>query len=468
MLNLFQPPAGLLGDQEEAIRQQMQMQGLLGLAAGLFQAGTPSPTPVSLGGSALQGLMAGQQMASDTFTQALKSQALRQQIEEKQRDRLERQQAVERANRALYGVSPQEALSVTGQGPTREAASMIGAGGAVTGGVDQSTILRLAADPSLPKDLSDKLFKYAEQSKPRSVDLSENASLYSQSKYGTADVTKLTSQQAADVLAFARAPTIDQQIALSRLQFETGVTLPGMQPTVASQPAVAQPATQAAPATQAQQAVNLNVPADIASKPLGKNEQPIIRSAGISPKQRQQLELERPQVIGSIEYAIDQTRQMRNTVRRLLNNPNLSSAFGVAGTAQELLPRPIQAALPAANILAELDTLRNQSFVDTLAAMRQASKTGAAVGNVTEQEGKRFENLRASLENIQTADQAERALRRLDKELEESETRVLNSYQRTYGEVPTLSLREIETLETTKKGRQKQKRKPLGSILGNE
>lgn len=89
MLNLFQPPAGLLGDQEEAIRQQMQTQGLLGLAAGLFQAGTPSRTPQSLGGSALQGLMAGQQMASNTFDQALKAQVLQEQMAEMRRKRAE-------------------------------------------------------------------------------------------------------------------------------------------------------------------------------------------------------------------------------------------------------------------------------------------------------------------------------------------------------------------------------------------
>lgn len=77
---MFAPPPGLLGDQEDAVRQQMQMQGLLGLAAGLFQAGTPSRTPVSLGGSALQGLAAGQQAAQGTFDQTLKAMQLRQQM----------------------------------------------------------------------------------------------------------------------------------------------------------------------------------------------------------------------------------------------------------------------------------------------------------------------------------------------------------------------------------------------------
>lgn len=83
MLNLFAPPSGLLDQkQEELLRQQMQTQGLLGLAAGLFQAGTPSRTPQSIGGSALQGLMAGQQMAANTYDQALKAQLLKQKMDE--------------------------------------------------------------------------------------------------------------------------------------------------------------------------------------------------------------------------------------------------------------------------------------------------------------------------------------------------------------------------------------------------
>jgi hypothetical protein len=82
---MFNPPAGILGDQEDAVRRQMQMQGLLGLASGLFQAGTPSRTPVSLGNAAIQGLMAGQQLAQGTFDQTLKSMVLKQQMDEARR-----------------------------------------------------------------------------------------------------------------------------------------------------------------------------------------------------------------------------------------------------------------------------------------------------------------------------------------------------------------------------------------------
>jgi len=105
MLNMFAPPPGLLGDQEEAVRQQMQMQGLLGLAAGLFQAGTPSRTPVSLGGSALQGLAAGQQAAQGTFDQTLKAMQLRQQMADT-KEKKDREQKMREAIAGSYRMVP--------------------------------------------------------------------------------------------------------------------------------------------------------------------------------------------------------------------------------------------------------------------------------------------------------------------------------------------------------------------------
>lgn len=113
MRNMFAPPAGILGDQEEAVRQQMQMQGLLGLAAGLFQAGTPSRTPQSLGGSALQGLMAGQQMAQGTFDQTLKAMQLRQQMA----DAAEKRKREQQFREAVSGAYVERPVAGLGIGP---------------------------------------------------------------------------------------------------------------------------------------------------------------------------------------------------------------------------------------------------------------------------------------------------------------------------------------------------------------
>jgi hypothetical protein len=340
MLNLFQPPTGILGDQEEEVRKQMQMQGLLGLASGLFQAGTPSRQRQSLGGSALQGLMAGQQMAQGTFDQTLKAMQMRQQMEES-RQKAEREA---RASAALSGVQSRLLGGESDQPSGFQ-------------NLTQAQILELSATPDLPKDMRDYLLNLSKERKPRSQDISPEAALYAQSKYGTPNVAELSQEQAADVLGFMRQPSIDQRIALQRLMFETGMGVPGLgAPTVT--PSATAPSVQA----PAEPSVQMpSIPKELSGKPLGKNEVPIIQSQALSPKQKQDLELKRPETIGVVEYAIDQTRQMANTARRLLANPNLERAFGIVGMAESKIP-----GTPAANILAELDVLRNQSFVQGL------------------------------------------------------------------------------------------------------
>lgn len=171
----------------------------------------------------------------------------------------------------------------------------------------------------------------------------------------------------------------------------------------------------------------IQLPVNMAEKPLGKNEQPLINSSGISPKQKSELDLARPQTFTSIENSLNTTRQARNTIREILNDSNFNMAFGLGGETVS------KVYTPAADIRAKLDQLRNQLFVEGITALRDASKTGAGVGSVTENEGKRFENMRGSLVQFQSADQARQELQRIEKELEASEGRINNAYSRVYG-----------------------------------
>jgi hypothetical protein len=420
MLNLFAPPAGLLGDQEEQVRQQMQQQGLLGLAAGLFEAGAPSRQRQSLGGSAIRGLMAGQQAAQGTFDQTLKAMTLRQQMEEASQ-KAERER---RASAALSGVQSR----LVGGG-TNEAQNFQN--------LTYSQLLELSATPDLDKDMRNYLLKLADAKKPRSQDISPDAALYAQSKYGTPNVAELSQEQAADVLGFMRQPSIDQRIALARFGFETGGSVPGVNaPVIAPStitPSVQTPAAEPSPSAQLP-----SIPKEISGKPLGKNEVPLIQSQALSPKQKQDLELKRPTTIGAVEYAIDQTRQMRNTALRLLANPNLERAFGITGAIETKIPQS-----PAADVFVQVDLLKNQSFVQGIQAMRAANETGGAVGNVSDAEGKRFENLQAALGQVQSGSQARKELERLVKELEGTEERLKSAFERTYGKGTEFQIRPI-------------------------
>ena len=154
---------------------------------------------------------------------------------------------------------------------------------------------------------------------------------------------------------------------------------------------------------------------------------PLIESSAISPKNKEQLLIEQPKATAATEYSLNATRRIQNTVRRLLDNPNLSKAFGADGVLKSYIPDT-----EAASAAAELDTLKNQLFVQGITEMRSASQTGAAVGNVTEKEGARFENLQASLQQKKKFKDIVSELERLDKEMDTTENRISNAYNRTY------------------------------------
>ena len=154
---------------------------------------------------------------------------------------------------------------------------------------------------------------------------------------------------------------------------------------------------------------------------------PLIESSAISPKSREQLLIEQPKATAATEYALGATRTIQNSIRRLLDDPELKNAFGKDGVLLSYIP-----STAAANAAAELETLKNKLFVEGITEMRNASQTGAAVGNVTEKEGTRFENFRGSLQQKKKFKDIVSELERIDKEMDLAEKRISNAYGRTY------------------------------------
>jgi hypothetical protein len=267
--------------------------------------------------------------------------------------------------------------------------------------------------------------------------------------------SELSQDQKTQVLQFSNAPNAEKETALKieaeKQSFETGVRvpLPPGRAQMIAPPPIAPAAPQVAPvkppaAPQAKPTAgptpqevtadavkvsrNIQLSANVAGQPLKPNEVPLIQSTGITPKQKTILESERPQVFTATEFGLNQIRQTRNTIRELLADKNFDSAFGFGGETLSKIPGS-----GAADVLAKLDALKNQQFARSITAMRDASKTGAAVGNVTEQEGRRFENMQGSLGQFQSAKQARETLQRMEKELLDAENRLSNSYGRYYG-----------------------------------
>ena len=96
------------------------------------------------------------------------------------------------------------------------------------------------------------------------------------------------------------------------------------------------------------------------------------------------------------------------TVDRLLANPD-----GLNGISGLIYGRTVALTAAARAANADLGQLKNLAFVQGLTELRAASKSGAGVGNVSNREGDRFENLKASLDTTQSTSDLTSALTRL-------------------------------------------------------
>jgi hypothetical protein len=106
------PVMGLLGNED--MLQQARQQGLLGLAAGLLQAGGPSRTRTNIGQAIGSGLMAGQQMFNQAVNQQITQASAVQKLQEAQRQRQQRE-LVRQVMPELVTTERQQALTTGAQ-----------------------------------------------------------------------------------------------------------------------------------------------------------------------------------------------------------------------------------------------------------------------------------------------------------------------------------------------------------------
>lgn len=127
-------------------------------------------------------------------------------------------------------------------------------------------------------------------------------------------------------------------------------------------------------------------------------------------------------VMLSLQNAIDSTNAVANS-------PGLSNITG-----------PVMGRVPnitgqATNAQAHLDTLKAQIGVEVLNAMRAASKTGGAVGQVTEKEWPILQNQLGALQQSQTTGQFKQNLQVVQTTLRRMQDNARIAYEQTYGAV---------------------------------
>lgn len=236
------------------------------------------------------------------------------------------------------------------------------------------------------------------------------------------DMTDLTMNQ--QVEAGQRGATIGQ--SGQKLNYETGMT-PAMPPSVqgAGVPAPQMPGVP----PQARPGAVVPTPAvpDAPQRPTTvSQENPLIKN--VPPQEAQKLLTDQPnakQAVLTIDATIGQNVEQ---IDNLLKQKGFNSIFG---TIASKTPNISEA---AGNAQAAFDAVRGQAAVQALNQMRAASKTGGAVGTVTEKEWPILESQMAALAQAQSPAQMRLALKDLKATYERIQTTSKKAYADVYGE----------------------------------
>jgi hypothetical protein len=154
---------------------------------------------------------------------------------------------------------------------------------------------------------------------------------------------------------------------------------------------------------------------------------PAAAGPNLTPKDIQKREASLPQARQAVSTVSNTMSIIGETVDRLLANED--GLNGITGLIGGRTPGITDASRQAE---ADIDQLKNLAFIQGITELRNASKTGAGVGNVSNKEGDRFENLKASLDRKQSLNDMIDALKRLKNQSEFTRQSLKEAFDETY------------------------------------
>ncbi len=143
--------------------------------------------------------------------------------------------------------------------------------------------------------------------------------------------------------------------------------------------------------------------------------------------------LEQPQAQKALEGAVSSMERLTTAARELKNSPGLS---GITGLWSMVPNRP---GSNSSNAAALLENLKSQVGFSVLQAMRDASKTGGALGAISDQENILLQNNLAALQGSQSYEEFVRNVDKVIADTEGSIERMRRAYQVTYPNNPATS-----------------------------
>lgn len=147
---------------------------------------------------------------------------------------------------------------------------------------------------------------------------------------------------------------------------------------------------------------------------------------GTTAKGMAERSLAQPQAQLSLSSTSSGLDRMAQSARELLARPGLEGITGI----QSRFP-----SIPggqSADAQANLDNLKSQIGFAVLQAMRDASKTGGALGSVSDAEGVRLENNLAALQQSQSTEEFRKNLQKIIDYSDQAKSRLTKAFQETY------------------------------------
>ena len=154
-------------------------------------------------------------------------------------------------------------------------------------------------------------------------------------------------------------------------------------------------------------------------------------TTNLSPKEIQVREAKRPQATLALKTFEDKTSTLEKDIKELMNHPGLPSITGIAAGRLPGITAEGRAAEALFNRIQKAGGFRE------LQEMRNASPTGGALGQVSNQENTSLQQTFAAIDRTQNASDVKKGLAKALDELTQSKRRVREAFDMTYDYRPS-------------------------------
>jgi len=171
------------------------------------------------------------------------------------------------------------------------------------------------------------------------------------------------------------------------------------------------------------------------TKTVPPQDQPELKGAQAGAQEAARLQVRKPEMFNKASQAWGalggQHEIVNNDIGRALSFAEKMGTTGIPGSLLKGIP-----GTPAHDLSNLLDTIKANIGFDKLQAMRAASPTGGALGQVSERENKLLQMVFGSLEQSQTKKQLITNLKRLKTTIAQSRQRLRKAFMQQFGKEP--------------------------------